>query len=55
MSLKNRRMGKNNVVNLHIEIMEFAGKWMKIEKKIILGELTQTQKDKYVFNVGISC
>ena len=28
-------------------IMKFAGKWMQLEKKIILSEVIQTQKDKY--------
>ena len=32
---------KNNV------IMKFAGKWMELEKKIILSDVTQTQKDKH--------
>jgi hypothetical protein len=27
--------------------MKFAGKWMQLEKKIILSEVIQTQKDKY--------
>ena len=27
--------------------MKFPGKWMKLEKKIILSEITQTQKDKH--------
>lgn len=26
--------------------MKFAGKWMELEKKILLSEVTQTQKDK---------
>ena len=32
--------GKNN------DILNFAGKWMKLEN-IILSEVTQTQKDNY--------
>jgi hypothetical protein len=27
--------------------MNFAGKWMKLEKTIILSEITTNQKDKY--------
>jgi hypothetical protein len=27
--------------------MKFAGKWLKLEQKIILSEGTQIQKDKY--------
>jgi hypothetical protein len=27
--------------------MKFAGKWIKLEKKVILSEVMQTQKDKY--------
>jgi hypothetical protein len=27
--------------------MKFAGKWMQLERKINLSEVTQTQKDKY--------
>ena len=27
--------------------MTFVGKWMKLEKKIIPSEVTQTQKDKH--------
>lgn len=30
-------------------IMQVAGKWIELEKKIILSEVIQTQKDKYVF------
>jgi hypothetical protein len=29
------------------DIMKFSGKWMGLEKQIILSEVTQTQKDKY--------
>ena len=29
------------------DIMKFAGKWMELEKKIILSEVTKTQKDKH--------
>ena len=29
------------------KIRKFAGKWMELEKKIILSEVTQTQKDKH--------
>jgi hypothetical protein len=29
------------------DIMKFAGKWMELEKKIILNEVTQTQKEKH--------
>ena len=28
-------------------IRKFASKWMELEKKIILSEVTQTQKDKH--------
>jgi hypothetical protein len=27
------------------KIRKFAGKWMELEKKIILSEVTQTEKD----------
>jgi hypothetical protein len=27
--------------------MKFAGKWMELEKKIILSDITQAPKDKY--------
>jgi hypothetical protein len=31
--------------------MKFIGiKWMKLEKKIVLSKVTQTQKDKYGMN-----
>jgi hypothetical protein len=33
--------------------MKFAGKWMELEK-IILSEVTQTQKDKYGMHSVIS-
>ena len=48
-------MDKENVIHLQMkyysaiknnDIMKFAGKWMELEK-IILSEVTQTQKDKY--------
>ena len=29
------------------EIVKFAGKWIELEKKIILSQVTQTQEDKY--------
>ena len=29
------------------DIMKLAGKWMELEKKIILSEVTQTQKDMH--------
>ena len=29
------------------DIMKFAGKWVELEKKIILNEVTQTQKDEH--------
>ena len=29
------------------DIMKFSGKWIGLEKKIILSEKTQTQKAKY--------
>ena len=32
--------------NKNNDIMKFAGKWMELES-IILGEVTQTQKDKH--------
>ena len=54
--LLNWRMDKENVVHLHTGVLhsrkknnvllKFAGKWMDLEN-IILGEVTQTQKDKY--------
>ena len=34
------------------DILNFAGKWMELEK-IILNEVTQTQKDNIVCNVNI--
>ena len=50
-------MDKANVVHLHNgvlfsskkknDIFKFSGKWTELEKKNILSELTQTQKDKY--------
>ena len=52
----NRKMDKENMVHLNSrvllavknnDIMKFAGKWMELEKKIILNEVTQTQKDKH--------
>ena len=52
-------MDKENVVHLHNgilhsgkknDILKFAGKWMDLEK-IILSEVTQTQKDKYMYSV----
>ena len=52
----NQRMDKENVVHLHNgvllsglkknDILKFAGKWMELEKKNILSEITQTQKVK---------
>ena len=30
------------------DIMKFAGKWMELEKEIILSEVTQTQKGKHI-------
>ena len=35
------------------DIMKFAGKWMELEK-IILSEVTQTQKDKHGMYLLIS-
>jgi hypothetical protein len=32
---------------LAVKNMKFAGKQMELEKKIILSEVTQTQKDKH--------
>ena len=32
---------------LRKEIMNFKGKWMELEKKIIPSEVTQTQKGKH--------
>ena len=29
------------------DILKFAGKWTELEKKNILSEVTQNQKDKY--------
>ena len=31
----------------NIDTLKFSGKWMELEKKIILNEVTQIQKDKY--------
>jgi hypothetical protein len=51
----NQRIDKENVVHLqhgvlisykNNDIMKFSGKCMELEK-IILSEVTQTQKDKY--------
>ena len=48
---------KENVVHLHHrilhsgknnDILKFAGKWMDLENKTILSEVTQIQKDKYI-------
>ena len=48
-------MDKENAVHLHNEvfysvvinndILKFTGKWMELEKKIILSEVTQTHKE----------
>lgn len=38
--------------------MKFIGKWMELGKKIILSELIQIPKDKYVyicFYVDVNC
>ena len=35
------------------DLMKFAGKWMELEKKIILSEVTQTQEDKHGMNLLI--
>ena len=55
----NWRMDKENIhlydeVNVHLlkclkknDHMKFEGKWMELEKKIILSEVTQTKKDKH--------
>ena len=51
----NQRKDKENVVHLHNGIllickkkMKFAGKQMELDKKkIILSEITQTQRDKH--------
>lgn len=49
-------MDKENVVSIHNgislaikmnDVMSFAGKWIQLEK-IILRELSQSQKDKYL-------
>ena len=51
-----RKMDKENMVHLNSrvllavknnDIMKFAGKWVELEKKIILNEVTQTQKDEH--------
>lgn len=51
-----QRMDKEIVVHLHNgvllsvkndEIMKFEGKWMVLEKKIILSEVTQAQNGKH--------
>lgn len=53
----NWRMDKENVVNfyngvwfnyLENDIMKIAGKWMQLEKKIILSEVTQNLKYEYL-------
>lgn len=50
-------MDKENVVNfyngvwfnyLENDIMKIAGKWMQLEKKIILSEVTQNLKYEYL-------
>ena len=41
-----------------IDTIKFAGKWIELEKKIILREVTHTQKDNIVCNhlcVEINC
>lgn len=38
---------QNGLLFLKNDIMKFAGQWMELEKKITLGDATQTQKDKY--------
>ena len=52
----NQRMDKENVAHLYIEILlsiknndilKFPCKWMELGKKIILSEITQTQKDEH--------
>jgi hypothetical protein len=35
-----------SVINKN-DIMEFVAKWTELEKKIILSDISQTQKDKY--------
>ena len=49
-------MDKESMAHLHDgvllscknnDLMKFAVKWMELEKKIILSEETQTQKDKH--------
>jgi hypothetical protein len=59
----NWRMDEENVVYLHkgvllscyiYDIIKFAGKWMELEKKIILSETTQTQKYKHYMYLFIS-
>ena len=51
-------MDRENVVHLHNELLtavrkknndslKFDSKWMELEKKIILSEVTQIQKDKH--------
>jgi hypothetical protein len=58
----NREMDTENVVHLHNgvlltykndEFMKFLGKWMELEK-IILSEVTQTQKNTHVMYSLIS-
>lgn len=52
----NMRIDKESVLHLHKRvslrclkkktyIMKFAGKWIELEKKIILSDVTQIQKD----------
>lgn len=52
----NRRIYKENVAHWHKgvlcscarnDITKFVGKWMELEKKINLSEVTQTKKAKY--------
>ena len=46
---------KENVLHLMMEfytiirVMKLAGKWVELEKKIILSEVTQTRKEKYCY------
>lgn len=41
-------------VDKNNDLMKFAGKWMGLEKKITLSEVSQTQEDNYGMPLLIS-
>lgn len=55
----NNGMNKKNMVHLYKEIllrhfrneMTFTSEWIELEKKLILSEVIQTQKDKYTYSL----